>query len=206
MANLSIPIAESVAITEAVDLYVTGAGDFFETLTHADTLEVSATFNVTFTETLTHSDFIATAQTIKTNYAYYLGDAIGNIYEFSESKLGDASNNITCTWFSKRTDFSEQDFECENRFKTLYKIRLHYKDLTANTHVTVGVSTDGGSSWTTRSKTIGTGDGIDKATDFYLIVSGYLFNFKVEHGSSANSCQWTGFTVFYTATGEYLEI
>ena len=179
---------------------------FAETLTLTDVMTPQATYTQTLTETLTLTDFLSTSQTLKTNYAYYLADAEGNVYEYDSTYLGDAGNAITSTWVSKRLDFSDQDPTAENRTKTVYRVRLYYKDITASTLVTVGLSTDGGATWITSSRTIGVGDGTDKTADFFFTKHGYLFNIKIENGSADADVQFTGLTLYYDSTGEYLEI
>jgi fibronectin type 3 domain-containing protein len=50
-------------------------------------------------------------------------------------------------WTSKPTDFSEQDPESFNRFKTVEKVSLEFEDLSDDTPTMVSLSIDGGVNW-----------------------------------------------------------
>lgn len=142
------------------------------------------------------------AISLKTNYAYYLGDSSGKIYEYSDSFKGDSGSNIVARWESKDTDFSDQRLEISNHSKTVEYVRLSYMDKTENAIVVVSVSTDGGATWTHNSKTIGTGDGKGKFQDFHFIKTGNIFRFSIQSASASDEFQFASLEVFFTVGGD----
>ena len=146
--------------------------------------------------------YVLDAISLKTNYAYYLGDSSGKIYEYSGSYLGDAGATIPSRWESKDTDFSDQDLQISHRSKTIEKMRLHYIDKTEDAVISVSLSTDGGATWTPRTKTIGTGDGKAKHQDYYSVKSGHMFRFAIENASATDEFLMTGLEIFFTVGGD----
>jgi hypothetical protein len=163
-----------------------------------------------YTDTVTGTVYISgavlDAQSLKTDYAYYVGDSNGKIYQYSAAYTGDAGANIPARWESKDTDFADQNIEWADKFKTIEKIRLHYIDKTSDATVSLLVSTDGGANWVSKTRSIGTGDGKGKTADFFLIKTGQIFRFAIVNASASDEFQFVGLEVFYSVGGDYFEI
>ena len=157
----------------------------------------------TLTDTMYVSDFAIDAKDIITNYVYYLGTAAGGIYEYGGFYKSDAGTAITARWESKDTDFADQSTENSDKFKTVEFVRLHYIDKSAGARISIKVSTDGGASWTTKTKSIGTGDSKGKTKDFHFIITGQIFRFAIESISVTDDFQWVGLEIFYNPGGDY---
>jgi hypothetical protein len=163
-----------------------------------------------YTDTVTGTVYISgavlDAQSLKTDYAYYVGDSNGKIYQYSAAYTGDAGANIPARWESKDTDFADQNIEWADKFKTIEKIRLHYIDKTSDATVSLLISTDGGANWVSKTRSIGTGDGKGKTADFFLIKTGQIFRFAIVNASASDEFQFVGLEVFYSVGGDYFEI
>lgn len=181
-------ITDEIVISESITDYGTGSEC-------SDTIE----------ETICVSDFVIDAKDIITNYVYYLGTATGGIYEYGGFYKSDAGTAITARWESKDTDFADQSIENSDKFKTVEFVRLHYIDKSAGAHISIKVSTDGGASWTTKTKNIGTGNSKGKTKDFYFVTTGQIFRFAIESISAIDEFQWAGLEVFYNVGGDYFE-
>jgi len=140
----------------------------------------------TITETVEVADYVIDATDIITSYAYYLGTATGGIYEYGGFYKSDAGTAITARWESKDTDFADQSIENSDKFKIVEFVRLHYIDKSAGARISIRVSTDGGASWTTKTKSIGTGDSKGKIKDFYFVKTGQIFRFAVQSISTTD--------------------
>jgi len=139
--------------------------------------------------------------TVRRNESYF---AMGNVLCIASET---PQNLFSAYWTSKPLDFSEIDPADGNRFKTVDKVQLEYADTYANVPVIVGLSNDGGVTWTTLSKTIGTGDLTDKIQSFHFIgVTGKYITLKVSSTDSDTGFTWTGIIVHYISRGEYIEI
>jgi hypothetical protein len=182
-------IIDEIAVSESITEYKTGA-------TPSDTV----------TDTMYVSDFAIDAKDIITNYTYYVGTATGGIYEYGGLYKSDAGTAITARWESKDTDFADQSIENSDKFKTVEFIRLHYIDKSAGAHISIKVSTDGGASWTTKTKNIGTGNSKGKIKDFYFVITGQIFRFAIESISTTDEFQWVGLEVFYSVGGDYFAV
>jgi len=164
------------------------------------------TYTSTSTVTLSMDTLDTSSSAIKTDYAYFLGSDDGKVYKYHPDYLGDNSVAIPSIWQSKCTDFADQLPQYLDSYKTLYKVRLEYVDLSADVNVTIYISTDGGVNWTSQMKTLGTGDGKTKNADFYFIETGQFFDFKVEHSSSDKEFKWISLYAFIKKAGDYFEI
>ena len=179
-------ITDEIAVSESVTEYATGV-----------------TVSDTITDTVYMSDFAVDATGIITNYAYYVATADGKVYEYSGYYKSDGGTAITARWESKDTDFADQDIESSDKFKTTEFIRLHYIDKSAGALITLEVSVDGGATWTTKTKNIGTGDNKGKTVDFFIIKSGQIFRFAIKSASTSDEFQWVGLEAFYSVGGDY---
>jgi len=197
---------EAVTATQGYD-DAYESGSFYETITVSDTIATDqATVTSTITETVTVSDFVLDSQTLKTDYAYYLGDSIGKVYEYSGSYKSDNGVAIGAYYQTKRLDFADQFPQLLGMWKTVGKVRLDYVDKSANINVTVYLSTDGGANWTSQMKTFGTGDGTTKSEDFYFLETGQYFSFKVENSSTSETFQWLGLRPHIVPAGTHEDL
>ena len=182
------------------------------TTTSTGTINVSSSathavaYSQTVTGTINVSAIALDATTIKTDYGYYFGTDNGTIHLTSDSYKGDAGVIIPCQYITKDTDFADQDQQSNDRWKTIYGVKVFYEDMTANTQLTVGISTDGGVTYESRAQTLGTGNEKRKDTTFYFIITGQFFRFKISNGSSDGTFKLLGMEVEYQDSGEHWTI
>jgi hypothetical protein len=140
-------------------------------------------------------------------FRYYFGSYEGKVYAEESVYKSDGDASIDAYWESKETDFAEEGMDSHDRFKTIYKVRLWYVDISDNpAPITLSIKPDGGATWTTIAVNIGgTGDDTTKSKDFYIIKSGHSFKFRIEHNSVNNEFQWSALEVFYTLGGDYFQ-
>ena len=184
-------------------------GDIYtDTITLAESASGTGVISDSATDTLTLLDDVGDifTLTLATNYGYYLGDFSGKIYHESDEYGSDNGTAINAYWLSKETDFSDIDEDAMSKFKTVYKARLFYVDKTAGTAVVVSVSNDGGTTWTSVGRNIGTGDGTTKSVEFFFIKTGDTFQFKIDHNDTEGKFQWLNMEVFYSVGGDYFTI
>ena len=160
----------------------------------------------THTGTLALSGVSEGSQSIRTDIEMFLGSGSGKVYAYSPSYLSDDGVAIGSIWQSKQTDLSDQHPKVADTWKNLWKVRLIYIDKTADTNVTVHVSTDGGTSWSSQMKTLGTGDETTKSADFYFMKTFEFLDVKIEHSSAANEFQWAGLYLYWTPAGEHFSL
>ena len=179
-----------------------------DTITLAESASGTGVISDSTTDTITLLDDVGDifTLTLETDYGYYLGDFSGNIYYENEVYGSDNGTAINAYWLSKETDFSDVDEDAISRFKTVYKARLFYVDRTAGTAVIVSASNDGGTTWTSVGRNIGTGDGTTKSVEFFFIKTGDVFQFKIDHNDTEGKFQWLNMEVFYSVGGDYFTI
>ena len=186
---------------------VAQTGDIFlDTFSISDILDETGVYSDTFTEAFSLSDYLLDSESIRTNYAYYLGSSTGDVYEYAEDYKGYAGDAIESRWESKEIDFSDQLPRLHGFFKTIYGARLYYVDLDADTQVGIGYSTDGGATWTMETKTIGTGSGVFGTVDFHFMVTTYNLRIAIVHSSADKRFQWTGCKLMVASAGEFFEL
>jgi len=141
------------------------------------------------------------------NYAYYLGDTNGKIFKFDSSYTADGTTAIATQCITRRLDFLDQLPELADRNKTIHGVKLTYVDKGAIS-VVVSVSSDGGTNWSTNTKTIGTvgADGVVKTKTFNFIETGQFFNVKIYHSATTGSLQWIQLEIELEDAGEHFEI
>lgn len=144
------------------------------------------------------------------NYGYYLADDDGNVYYFDVAYLGDNTKNIGCQWRSKNIDFSDQQPQYNGYWFTIDRVRLLYKDMTADINIILHISNDGGETWDSSMRTIGEGDNIIKSADFFFYdtekVTGQFFSFIIENPSADAEFVWTGLEIDAVVCGRHFEI
>jgi hypothetical protein len=191
----------------AFDITYYDYGSEAETITLSDATSSSIDASDTEVDTITLSDSTALSVSADPTIRYYFGTYDGKVYAEDSAYKGDAGESIDAYWESKETDFAEESADSLDRFKTVYKIRLWYVDISSTTAVvTMSIKADGGATWTEISENVGgSGDDTNKCKDFYIIKSGHTFKFRVEHDSSSNEFQWTAIEVYYTLGGDYYQ-
>lgn len=135
-------------------------------------------------------------------------------YKFPTGKwyriYGDAEKYISGFWTSKRLDFNDQFPQHINMWKTVDKVRIEYVDETADTPITVSLSTDGGVTWISTTRLLGTGNGKQKSAFFYFknskLSTSKYFNIRVESVSNSTTFTWTGFYIYFEVRGEYFTV
>ena len=115
-------------------------------------------------------------------------------------------NSFEAYWTSKPLDFSEADQSDSNKNKTVYLVQLEYDDTYAAAPVIISLSTDGGTTWTTSSESVGTGDLTSKIKDFHFAgVTGKYITLKISSTSATKGFTWTGIIIHYLSRGEWAE-
>ena len=199
-------LTEALTVTDSLSEVAITGDIFLDTFSMSDILDEAGVYADTFTEAFTVSDYLLDSETIRTNYAYYLGASTGDVYEYSGDYKGYAGDAIESRWESKDIDFSDQLPYLRGFFKTIYGARLYYVDLDADTQVGVGYSTDGGATWKMETKTIGAGSGVFNTVDFHFMVTTYNLRVAIVHSSANKRFQWTGIKLFIAESGEFFEI
>ena len=193
-------ISTTPSASHAVD-YVTTATD---TVTTAPSVSHKVDFVYTATDTVGITPLILDAKTLKTDYKYFLGTGGGTIHLHNQDFKGDAGVVIPCQYVTKDTDFSSQDMPSNDRWKTVYAVKVFYEDMTANTDIVVGISTNGGVTWPySQSRTLGTGDETRKDTTFFFIVTGQFFMFRISSGSASTTFKFLGMEIEYEDAGPH---
>lgn len=138
-------------------------------------------------------------------------------------------------WTSKPTDFSDQDPEAVDRYKTVERVVLEYEDTYQDTPVIISLSTDGGITWvdavaqgtastasaryvsatiqdgtgpaeTAYFFNIGSGSGAAKSADYLFVPKGSkYFQVRVRSYDSDTAFVWTGLYLYYKLRGPYFE-
>jgi len=194
-------VTDATAISDSVATLHGAVATATETVTVTDVSASVLGYVYAVTETVTVTDAVSPTVYPVTNIAYFLGSDDGKLYSYHEEYKGDDGSSITAVIQTKQTDFADQIEGCEGLNKTVYKIQLWYVDLETDSLITVYVSTDGGNTWTAKSKTIGSSQSTPKSVDFHFIKTGQYFSFKIEHGSASESVQILGMDVFLTIGG-----
>jgi hypothetical protein len=158
------------------------------------------------TDTCTVTDAIDTALIVYTeDYAYYLGSDNGKIYSYGPSYLGDNTGNIPCLYECKKLDFTDQYPQFDEYLKLVSRVRLIYVDRGAVTF-NLYISTDGGVTWESKTRTVGNGDLSTKETTFFFNKIGRFFNFKIENSSNSINFQWIALEIEFEPREAWFEI
>lgn len=207
-AYLAAPTDTITLTDEAIVTHDPTSSEVFcyETLTLTEGLTLDVDYAVTITDTITLTDIVIAGSTLKTNYGFYFGTVDGDIHRYSSTYDSDNGTAILVRWRSKETDFADQYPQYLDHMKWIDRVRLVYVDKDASTPVSVKVSTDGGTTWTTRSASVGTGSGAVKDHSFWFNVSGRYFQFEVESSSASTTLQWISLEPQFLATAEYWEV
>jgi hypothetical protein len=138
--------------------------------------------------------------TVRRNEAYF---AMGNVLCIASET---PQNSFESYWTSKPLDFSEVDPSDASKNKTVYKVQLEYDDTYSAVPVIISLSNDGGTTWTTSSESVGTGDLTSKIKDFHFAgVTGKYITLKISSTSATKGFTWTGIIIHYISRGEWAE-
>jgi len=138
--------------------------------------------------------------TVRRNEAYF---AMGNVLCIASET---PQNSFEAYWTSKPIDFSEADPSDASKNKTVYLVQLEYDDTYAAVPVIIILSTDGGTTWTTSSESVGTGDLTSKIKNFHFSgVTGKYITLKISSTSATKGFTWTGIIIHYVSRGEWAE-
>jgi hypothetical protein len=167
------------------------------------TVEIAATYGMILEDTLTMSDAMADAKRspLETDYLYYVGSYLGKIYALNEDiQLDDGATFESC-FISKNIDGADQIPEFLSRYKTLYKARLIYVDRESTIPVAMSTSTDGGTTWTTRTANLGTGTMQTQWHDFWFHNTGHNFMMKIST-EAVGDFQWLALELYFNDAGD----
>ena len=138
--------------------------------------------------------------TVRRNEAYF---AMGNVLCIASET---PQNSFEAKWTSKPIDFSEADPSDASKNKTVYLVQLEYDDTYSSVPVVISLSNDGGTTWTTSSESVGTGDLTSKIKDFHFAgVTGKYITLKISSTSATVGFTWTGIIIHYISRGEWAE-
>lgn len=202
-AVYSDSVSDSVTVSESVTTAVAFTNAVSETVTATDSFTAVFNFVISTSDTVTVSDSVASAQSIRTDCAYYWGTSDGYVHTTSEALLSDNGTAITSSWTSKTLDFAEDSSDNTGRWKTIYKIEYVFKEDDSTVLTSIGVSNDGGDTWTTIDKYLGTnGDGRMGSADYFWNKTGEFFVVKITWTSADKEFQFLGMDVVYDVQGD----
>ena len=145
---------------------------------------------------------------------FIIGGSADTIYKFDKSYLSDNSQIITGTYVSPVIDFSDQDEEAFNKFKTIYGMRVLYKNMTV-TDTPAGdatfrlyVRTDN-NDWpgaVTSQVVLTTTNARTGVIEFDFIKTGNHFQFKFGEASTDNDWEIVGIEIDYDIRGDFFGI
>ena len=146
---------------------------------------------------------------------YVIGGQADTIYKFDKSYLSDNAAAITPIYVTPVTDFSDQDEEAFNKFKTVYGARMLFKNITvaAAGSITLNLSirTDE-SAWSLGAAvtlTKAEADALNNRTgvlEFDFIKTGNHFQFKIWETSADDDWEMVGIEIDYDIRGDYFGI
>jgi hypothetical protein len=161
---------------------VTSSDTFSDTVTLSTVFSDTAAYWDIFTDTVFVADDGEGFRTIPLvlEYNYYLGSYGGTLYINDDTYHTDNGYGIDAYYVTKQSDFADEYQVCLGRFKTVYRVRLWYTDVSTDSPVIVSVSTDGGETWSSRARSLGDGDGREKSAVFDFHITSDTFKFKVQ--------------------------
>jgi len=179
--------------------------------TVSDTCSVSTSYNEGLSsfiiDTCNVTDSVSGSRSVKSLFVFYFGSDAGVAYTYSGDYKADYSDSILSSWRSKTTDFSELDPSLARRWKTVYRIRVLFRDLETTTPAIVSVSNDCGMTWAQYTKNIGTGTLASSSRDYWITpITGEFFEFKIEFPSTNKTFQFLGFEIEFEPFGERVDL
>ena len=197
-------VTDSLSLSPSVSQIVDYTATPTVTISLSPTALHQADFNVTVTDTVNLTPSIGSSQSLRPTYEYYFGTDSGTVHIYSDTYKGDAGMIIACQYITKNTDFADQDNASNDRWKTVYAIKLFYEDVYADTDIVAAISTDGGVTWPySKSQTLGNGNGARKDSVYHFIVTGQFFMFRASSGSASSFFKLLGMEIEYQDSGEH---
>ena len=131
-------------------------------------------------------------------------------YEWDCSVATDCDNSFSSWWRSKDLDFVEQFPQYKDKWKTIETVQVEYEDIEADTPMVVSLSIDGGATYVSKTRQVGTGDGLVKTANFHFIdqtsgITGKLFVIMVE-STGSTEFKFMGANVFFIPRATYFEV
>ncbi len=200
-------VSDTLTVSDSVDSAQNFSDTVSETVTVSDEVTGGFAFVDTITETVTVSDTVGSSASIRTDWGYFLGTDDGKVYEYSPDYYADVSTGITASWDSKV--IRSQDVfgpSYTDYWMTIKKVRIIYVDHAASTEMIASVTTDGGVTWTTQTKSNGTGALTTKSAYYYFNKTGQYFKMRVEFPSATTHFQLIGIEAFFEIRGEAFPI
>jgi len=194
--------SETLSFSESTSEVLGSIGT--DTLTLTEATSETGTYADTGIDYLGLTDSGAGVATspLELDFRYYFGGFDGEIFAESNDYKSDNGVDIDVVYETNQVDFANQDTNMLGRWATVYKVKVWYIDISANTTIRCLVSNDGGSTWTQRTKTVGTGDETNKSVDFYFVITGHHFKFKVQNVSSDKDFRLVNMVAYYLPRGE----
>ncbi len=199
--------SHTITLSKSITDLMANGNNVFHFINLSKEITSEAGYSDTITNTITLSKWIGSFTGGKLAFTYFLGGADGKVYLYSDQYKHDNTAPIVCTYQSKKFDFGDQFPDYADYWKTVYAVHLKYVDRGA-CPVTVSLSNNGGVTWTTRTKTIGTAeaDGVAKRSIYHFIKTGQFFNIKAESASASATFEWIEVEVELEPGSEYFEI
>lgn len=161
----------------------------------------------TCTDTCNVTDSQAGSQSVKSLFVFYWGTSDGYVHTYSDAYKSDNGASILSSWRSKTTDFSELEPSLAGKWKTVYRIKVLYRDLESSTPAIVSISNDCGSTWTSYTKNLGTATLATQSRDYWVTpMTGEFFEFKIEFPSTDKTFQFLGFEIEFEPFGERVDL
>ena len=131
------------------------------------------------------------------------------VVEYSSTYTGDNSTTINYRYRTVTTDFSDQDPEAFGRWKIVHRVRVIYRDLTADTGLTgygAADDTSAPNQFGTAANTVGTGSGYVDTTDFDETMTGNWWSFIITNNTANKKVQIVGIEVYYSLGGTFFDV
>jgi hypothetical protein len=200
-------VSDTVTVTDTVANNVAFTDSCSDSVSLSDDQTNSLGMVETVSDTVTLSDSTGESQTLRTAFDYYWGTSDGYVHRTAKDLLSDNGLAITSTWTSKTVDFAEASSENTGKWKTIYQIEHLYKEDDTLVSTTYSISNDGGATWTSKTKYVGTsGDGRTEHAHFHWNKTGQFFVIRVVWSSTDKEFQFLGFDVIYEPGAEQFEV
>jgi hypothetical protein len=218
---LPSPFSDTATLSRYKDILsetVTLATTLYDPTAFLDAISDTITPTVTYTDKVTYLDAVSDTitigdvigsfgtVTIRSDTQYIIGDSTGELYIYGPAYTSDNGDSIASIWTSKTWDGSEQGVELSGNWKTIYKITHYYSDKSSATPVEFSISDDGGTTWDSQTKYVGTGTGKIDSTDYHVLSTGQFFQFRVTWTSTDKTFQFLGFNVVYEVMSDQFEV
>jgi len=125
------------------------------------------------------------------------------IHRHDLDRLSDNGNPFAANYRTRATDFSDQDPEAFNRWKTVYGARLVFKDLSPSVGFTIYVYAEDTYLGTMSASVAGSGSSGIESVDIFGMFPGNRFEFAIYDGGVKKKVEIHSLDIFYELGGEY---